>query len=190
MILTHGNGYSTLYGHLAGFNVRDGQRVGPGQVIRFRARPGTPTRPPLPFATRPAAANPPTPRRLKHPGHQQNHFPPLGTPRVPAREQHRPTDFRGQGPGRQVFLKRQVPEANLVASPHHDAAIQFFLGQKLLGTLALLCDRALGGETVVRDQIARGDPPLQRVGHLPVASASVASQPSNLPPIASESVFP
>ena len=49
VILTHGNGYSTLYGHLAGFNVRSGQLVVRGQVIAFEGSTGNSTGPHLHF---------------------------------------------------------------------------------------------------------------------------------------------
>ena len=52
VILTHGNGYSTLYGHLAGFNVRDGQLVVRGQVIAFEGSTGNSTGPHLHFEIR------------------------------------------------------------------------------------------------------------------------------------------
>ena len=49
VILTHGNGYSTLYGHLAGFNVRSGQLVVRGQVIAYEGSTGNSTGPHLHF---------------------------------------------------------------------------------------------------------------------------------------------
>jgi murein DD-endopeptidase MepM/ murein hydrolase activator NlpD len=49
VVLTHGNGYSTLYGHLAGFNVRNGQLVVRGQVIAFEGSTGNSTGPHLHF---------------------------------------------------------------------------------------------------------------------------------------------
>ena len=52
VILTHGNGYSTLYGHLAGFNVRNGQLVVRGQVIAFEGSTGNSTGPHLHFEIR------------------------------------------------------------------------------------------------------------------------------------------
>ncbi|HEY8951837.1 MAG TPA: peptidoglycan DD-metalloendopeptidase family protein [Candidatus Dormibacteraeota bacterium] len=52
VILTHGNGYSTLYGHLASFNVRNGQLVVRGQVIAFEGSTGNSTGPHLHFEIR------------------------------------------------------------------------------------------------------------------------------------------
>jgi murein DD-endopeptidase MepM/ murein hydrolase activator NlpD len=52
VVLIHGNGYSTLYGHLAGFNVRDGQLVIRGQVIAFEGSTGNSTGPHLHFEVR------------------------------------------------------------------------------------------------------------------------------------------
>jgi murein DD-endopeptidase MepM/ murein hydrolase activator NlpD len=52
VILTHGNGYATLYGHLAGFNVRNGQLVVRGQVIAFEGSSGNSTGPHLHFEIR------------------------------------------------------------------------------------------------------------------------------------------
>jgi murein DD-endopeptidase MepM/ murein hydrolase activator NlpD len=52
LILTHGNGYSTLYGHLAGFNVRNGQLVVRGQVVAFEGSSGNSTGPHLHFEVR------------------------------------------------------------------------------------------------------------------------------------------
>jgi murein DD-endopeptidase MepM/ murein hydrolase activator NlpD len=49
VILTHGNGYSTLYGHLSGFNVRTGQLVVRGQVIAYEGSTGNSTGPHLHF---------------------------------------------------------------------------------------------------------------------------------------------
>jgi murein DD-endopeptidase MepM/ murein hydrolase activator NlpD len=49
VVLTHGNGYSTLYGHLASFNVRNGQLVVRGQVIAFEGSTGNSTGPHLHF---------------------------------------------------------------------------------------------------------------------------------------------
>jgi murein DD-endopeptidase MepM/ murein hydrolase activator NlpD len=52
VILTHGNGYSTLYGHLSSFNVRNGQLVVRGQVIAFEGSTGNSTGPHLHFEIR------------------------------------------------------------------------------------------------------------------------------------------
>jgi murein DD-endopeptidase MepM/ murein hydrolase activator NlpD len=52
IVLTHGNGYSSLYGHLAGFNVRNGQLVIRGQVIGFEGSTGNSTGPHLHFEIR------------------------------------------------------------------------------------------------------------------------------------------
>jgi len=52
VVLTHGNGYSTLYGHLAGFNVADGQLVIRGQVIAYEGSTGNSTGPHLHFDVR------------------------------------------------------------------------------------------------------------------------------------------
>lgn len=49
IVLTHGNGWSTLYGHLSGFNVSDGQTVGRGQVIGFEGSTGNSSGPHLHF---------------------------------------------------------------------------------------------------------------------------------------------
>ena len=43
VILTHGNGYATLYGHLASFIVRNGQLVYRGQVIAYEGSTGNST---------------------------------------------------------------------------------------------------------------------------------------------------
>ena len=52
VILTHGNGYATLYGHLASFNVRNGQLVYRGQVIAYEGSTGNSTGPHLHFEIR------------------------------------------------------------------------------------------------------------------------------------------
>jgi len=52
VLLTHGNGYSTLYGHLASFNVGNGQLVVRGQVIAFEGSTGNSTGPHLHFEVR------------------------------------------------------------------------------------------------------------------------------------------
>jgi murein DD-endopeptidase MepM/ murein hydrolase activator NlpD len=49
VILTHGNGYATLYGHLAGFNVGTHQLVVRGQVIAYEGSTGNSTGPHLHF---------------------------------------------------------------------------------------------------------------------------------------------
>lgn len=49
IVLTHGNGYSTLYGHLSGYNVSDGQTVARGQVIGFEGSTGNSSGPHLHF---------------------------------------------------------------------------------------------------------------------------------------------
>jgi len=49
IVLTHGNGYSTLYGHLSGFNVSDGQTVQRGDVIGFEGSTGNSSGPHLHF---------------------------------------------------------------------------------------------------------------------------------------------
>ena len=49
VVLTHGNGYSTLYGHLSAFNVRNGQLVVRGQVIAYEGSTGNSTGPHLHF---------------------------------------------------------------------------------------------------------------------------------------------
>ena len=50
--LTHGNGYATLYGHLASFIVRNGQLVYRGQVIAYEGSTGNSTGPHLHFEIR------------------------------------------------------------------------------------------------------------------------------------------
>lgn len=47
VIVDHGYGYETLYGHLNGFNVRVGQKVKRGQVLGFVGTTGTSTAPHL-----------------------------------------------------------------------------------------------------------------------------------------------
>jgi len=49
VVVTHGNGYSTLYGHLSGFNVGNGRLVVRGQVIAFEGSTGNSTGPHLHF---------------------------------------------------------------------------------------------------------------------------------------------
>lgn len=43
IIIVHGNGWETLYGHLAAFAIRDGQTVGRGQVIGYEGTTGNST---------------------------------------------------------------------------------------------------------------------------------------------------
>lgn len=52
VVLTHGNGYATLYGHLASFNVHNGQLVIRGQVIAYEGSTGNSTGPHLHFEVR------------------------------------------------------------------------------------------------------------------------------------------
>lgn len=52
VVLTHGNGYSTLYGHLSSFNVHNGQMVVRGQVIAYEGSTGNSTGPHLHFEIR------------------------------------------------------------------------------------------------------------------------------------------
>jgi murein DD-endopeptidase MepM/ murein hydrolase activator NlpD len=52
VIIVHGNGYSTLYGHLASFNVNNGQAVLRGQVIGYEGSTGYSTGPHLHFEIR------------------------------------------------------------------------------------------------------------------------------------------
>jgi murein DD-endopeptidase MepM/ murein hydrolase activator NlpD len=52
VVLTHGNGYATLYGHLASFNVGNGQLVVRGQVIAYEGSTGNSTGPHLHFEIR------------------------------------------------------------------------------------------------------------------------------------------
>jgi len=47
IIINHGFGYKTLYGHLNGFNIRKGQKVKRGDVIGFVGSTGTSTAPHL-----------------------------------------------------------------------------------------------------------------------------------------------
>lgn len=47
IVIDHGYGYETLYGHLSGFNVREGQRVKRGEIIGFVGSTGTSTAPHL-----------------------------------------------------------------------------------------------------------------------------------------------
>jgi murein DD-endopeptidase MepM/ murein hydrolase activator NlpD len=52
IIVTHGNGYATLYGHLAGFAVRNQQLVYRGQTIAYEGSTGNSTGPHLHFEVR------------------------------------------------------------------------------------------------------------------------------------------
>lgn len=52
IIINHGNGHSTLYAHLSGFNVDDGQRVNSGRVIGFVGTSGNSTGPHLHYEQR------------------------------------------------------------------------------------------------------------------------------------------
>lgn len=45
VVIDHGYGYETLYGHMSGFNVREGQKVKRGEVIGFVGSTGTSTAP-------------------------------------------------------------------------------------------------------------------------------------------------
>ena len=47
IVLDHGYGYKTLYGHLSGFNVKEGQKVKRGDVIGFVGSTGLSTAPHL-----------------------------------------------------------------------------------------------------------------------------------------------
>jgi murein DD-endopeptidase MepM/ murein hydrolase activator NlpD len=52
IIVTHGNGYSTLYGHMSGFAVGSGDRVSRGQPIGYEGSTGFSTGPHLHFEIR------------------------------------------------------------------------------------------------------------------------------------------
>ena len=52
VIITHGNGYATLYGHLASFAVRNGQLVYRGQTVAYEGSTGNSTGPHLHFEIR------------------------------------------------------------------------------------------------------------------------------------------
>ena len=47
ILIDHGFGYQTLYGHLSGFNVRKGQKVKRGDLIGFVGNTGLSTAPHL-----------------------------------------------------------------------------------------------------------------------------------------------
>jgi murein DD-endopeptidase MepM/ murein hydrolase activator NlpD len=49
IVITHGNGWSTLYGHLSGYNVSDGATVARGSVIGFEGSTGNSSGPHLHF---------------------------------------------------------------------------------------------------------------------------------------------
>ena len=49
IILTHGDGYQTLYGHLSAFSIKRGQSVSQGQVIGKSGSSGYSTGPHLHF---------------------------------------------------------------------------------------------------------------------------------------------
>src|SRR5581483_10295862 len=52
IVITHGNGYSTLYGHMSGFNVGSGAVVHRGDVIGFEGSTGNSSGPHLHFEVR------------------------------------------------------------------------------------------------------------------------------------------
>jgi len=52
IIVTHGNGYSTLYGHMASFAAGSGDRVSRGQPIGYEGSTGFSTGPHLHFEIR------------------------------------------------------------------------------------------------------------------------------------------
>jgi murein DD-endopeptidase MepM/ murein hydrolase activator NlpD len=52
IIMTHGNGFSTLYAHMSGFAVGSGERVGRGQPIGYEGSTGYSTGPHLHFEIR------------------------------------------------------------------------------------------------------------------------------------------
>ena len=52
VMINHGNGYYTLYGHLSGYAVSAGEAVGQGQVIGYVGDTGWATGPHLHFEIR------------------------------------------------------------------------------------------------------------------------------------------
>lgn len=52
IILDHGFGYTTLYGHLTSFNIKEGQRIKRGQIIGFVGSTGRSTAPHLHYEVR------------------------------------------------------------------------------------------------------------------------------------------
>jgi murein DD-endopeptidase MepM/ murein hydrolase activator NlpD len=52
VIIVHGNGWLSLYGHLASFAVGNGQGVGRGQTIGYEGSTGNSTGPHLHFEIR------------------------------------------------------------------------------------------------------------------------------------------
>ena len=52
IIINHGYGYETLYGHMSKFNVRPGQKVKRGDLIGFVGNSGTSTGPHLHYEVR------------------------------------------------------------------------------------------------------------------------------------------
>ncbi len=52
IVINHGNSFTTLYGHLSGYNVKEGQWVNLGQTIGYIGRSGRATGPHLHFEVR------------------------------------------------------------------------------------------------------------------------------------------